>query len=101
MSPLPQLHQGDCIEALATVQPGIVDLVVTDPPYVAHYRDRSGRCVARDNCADWIRPAFDQIARVMRQDSLCVSFYGWAAIAEFMAAWKAAGLQPVGHLVWH
>lgn len=101
MSPLPQLLQADCIDALARLSAASVDLVVTDPPYVAHYRDRSGRSVARDDRADWIRPAFDQIARVMRQDSLCVSFYGWTAIAEFMAAWKAAGLKPVGHLVWH
>jgi site-specific DNA-methyltransferase (adenine-specific) len=101
MIPLPQLLQGDCIDALSRISDDIVDLVVTDPPYVAHYRDRSGRRVARDNRADWILPAFDQIGRVMRQDSLCVSFYGWTAIAEFMAAWKAAGLKPVGHLVWH
>ena len=101
MSPLPQLIQGDCVDALTALQSGSVDLVVTDPPYVARYRDRSGRCVAFDDRADWIRPAFDQIARVMRQDSLCVSFYGWTAITEFMTAWKTAGLKPVGHLVWH
>lgn len=101
MSPLPQLLQANCIDALARLSAGSVDLVVTDPPYVARYRDRSGRRVTSDDHADWIPPAFAQVARVMRQDSLCVSFYGWTAIAEFMVAWKAAGLLPVGHLVFH
>lgn len=101
MNPLPQLIHGNCIDALATIQPGSVDLVVTDPPYVCRYRDRSGRRLAGDNHADWILPAFDQIARAMRHDSICVSFYGWTAIAEFMDAWKRSGLKPVGHLVWH
>lgn len=47
MSPLPQLLQADCIDALAGIPAGSVDLVVTDPPYVTHYRDRNGRSVAR------------------------------------------------------
>ncbi len=29
-----------------------------------------------------------------------VSFYGWNKVDRFLAAWKAAGLYPVGHLVW-
>ena len=101
MTPTFSPHHGDCTTVLGALPSASVDLVVTDPPYVCRYRDRSGRRLAGDNHADWILPAFDKIARAMRHDSICVSFYGWTAIAEFMAAWKAAGLKPVGHLVWH
>jgi site-specific DNA-methyltransferase (adenine-specific) len=38
--------------------------------------------------------------RVLRPDSLCVSFYGWGAIDLFMQAWKEPGLRPVGHIVF-
>ena len=100
MSTLPQLHQENCIDALAKLSAGTVDLVATDPPYVCRFRDRAGRTIANDDRADWILPAFDQISRVMRHDSLCVSFYGWTAIAEFMDAWKRTGLKPIGHIVW-
>ena len=94
------LHHGDSTAVLATLPQGCVDLVVTDPPYVCRYRDRSGRQVANDNHAEWIAPAFREIARVMKPDTLCVSFYGWSHVERFMLAWKAAGLTPVGHLVW-
>lgn len=94
------LHHGDCTAILATLPEGGVDLVVTDPPYVCRYRDRSGRAVANDNHVEWIAPAFREIARVMKPDTLCVSFYGWQHVERFMLAWKAAGLTPVGHLVW-
>ena len=94
------LHHGDCTAILATLPEGSVDLVVTDPPYVCRYRDRSGRSVANDNHAEWIGPAFREIARVMKPDTFCVSFYGWQHVERFMLAWKAAGLMPVGHLVW-
>lgn len=94
------LHHGDCAAILATLPQGCVDLVVTDPPYVCRYRDRSGRAVANDNHADWIAPAFREIHRVMKPDTLCVSFYGWQHVERFMLAWKAAGFTPVGHLVW-
>jgi hypothetical protein len=91
---------GDCIEVMAAMPAASVDMVLTDPPYVCDYRDRSGRTVANDNRTDWLEPAFAEIARVMKPDTLCISFYGWTAVDSFMAAWRAAGLRPVAHLVF-
>ena len=93
------LH-GDCVTVMATLPAASVDLVLTDPPYGCNYRDRAGRRVANDNRTDWLAPAFAQVARVMKPDSLCVSFYGWHVVDQFMAAWRAAGLRPVAHLVF-
>jgi site-specific DNA-methyltransferase (adenine-specific) len=38
--------------------------------------------------------------RVLKDESFCVSFYGWTKIDLFMAAWRAAGLRIVGHIVF-
>ncbi|MGE4045270.1 MAG: DNA methyltransferase [Acetobacteraceae bacterium] len=94
------LHHGDCIDILKSFAADSIDLVLTDPPYVCRYRDGTGRTVANDNRSDWIAPAFREIARVMRPDTLCISFYGWTAVEHFIHAWRAAGLAPVGHIVW-
>ena len=94
------IHLGSCIDILPSFPPASVGLVVTDPPYVCRYRDRTNRTVANDNQANWIAPAFHEIARVMRPDSFCISFYGWNHVEKFMLAWKRCGLKPVGHLVW-
>ena len=36
---------GDCIDVLPRLLAGSVDFVLTDPPYLAHYRSRDGRQV--------------------------------------------------------
>lgn len=78
-----------------------VDLVVTDPPYLVNYKDRQGRTVAGDSRTPaLIYMAFAQVARLLKPDTFCVSFYGWHAVDHFMTAWKVLGLSPVGHLVW-
>jgi site-specific DNA-methyltransferase (adenine-specific) len=92
--------QGDCIEVLATLPAGCVRLVVTDPPYLCNYRDRSGRTVANDYGDAWLKPAFAEIFRVMSQGSMCVSFYGWQAADVFIGAWREAGFRIVGHVVF-
>ncbi|MBK8177037.1 MAG: DNA methylase [Rhodospirillales bacterium] len=92
--------QGDCTALLRGVATASIDLVVTDPPYVCRYRDRSGRSVANDHQDDWIAPAFRELYRVLKPDTFCVSFYGWSHVEKFMRAWKEAGFTPVGHIVW-
>ena len=92
--------EGDCIALMHTFPARSVDFVLTDPPYLVNYRDRAGRTVANDNDSAWLAPAFAEVARVLKDDSLCVSFYGWQATDQFMTAWRNAGLRPVGHLVF-
>lgn len=99
-NPLGDLFHGDCIELLSTLPEACVDLVLTDPPYLVNYRDRSGRTVQGDVDAGWVRPAFEQIHRVMKPNTLCLSFYGWTHAEKFLSAWKSVGLRPVGHLVF-
>lgn len=84
---------GDCVSVMRDIPARSVDLVVTDPPYIARYRDRAGRTVANDDNADWLRPAFAEVARVLKDNRFCVSFYGWHQADRFLAAWRAAGLN--------
>lgn len=99
-APASRVLCGDCVELMPTLPAASVDLVLTDPPYVCNYRDRSGRQVANDTRTDWLAPAYAGIARLMKPHSLCISFYGWTATGAFWDAWQAAGLRPVGHMVF-
>jgi site-specific DNA-methyltransferase (adenine-specific) len=98
--PSGRIIQGDCIGHMRTMPGRSVDFILTDPPYVTHYRDRSGRSVANDDNADWLAPAFSEMFRLLKPASFCVSFYGWNKVDLFMAAWRAAGFRPVGHIVF-
>jgi len=96
-----RLILGDCVKVLRKQEAETVDLTVTDPPYLVNYRSRDGRSIQGDSTGEWLDPAFAEIFRVMKWNSLCISFYGWNRIDDFMKAWKSAGFIPVGHLVWH
>jgi DNA modification methylase len=96
-----RIINGDCTEVLKTIAAESVDFVLTDPPYFVRYKDRCGRTIKNDSHPGTLLKAFDDVYRVLKPNSLCISFYGWQAIDAFMQAWKSAGFTPVGHIVWH
>jgi site-specific DNA-methyltransferase (adenine-specific) len=91
---------GDCCKVLPTLPAASADFILTDPPYLVGYKDREGRSIKNDIEADWLVPAFREAFRVLKPDSLCVSFYGWSKTDLFYAAWKAAGFRIVGHITF-
>ena len=99
--PLLKTINGNCIDVLKNAPDGRVDFVLTDPPYLVNYQSRDGRRIQNDTSGEWIQPAFEQIARVLKPSRYCVCFYGWNSADKFLAAWRAVGLYPVGHFVWH
>ncbi len=97
---LKRVVRGDCIEVMRRLPAACIDLVITDPPYLVRYRSRDGRSVPNDDNQRWLLPAFREVARVLKPDSFCVSFYGWSRADCFLQAWRGCGLYPVGHFVW-
>lgn len=94
-----QIIQGDCLQVLPRLPAESCDFALTDPPYLVNYRSRDGRSIAGDVTGEWVAPAFREIYRVLKPDRFCVSFYGWHLADHFLAAWRAAGFEPVGHIV--
>jgi len=92
---------GDCLQVLPTLPAQSVDFVLTDPPYLVRYQDRSGRSIANDDRSSQVLDAFADLYRVLKPDTFCVSFYGWNSVAASVDAWHRAGFRAVGHLVWH
>ncbi|MGY0160683.1 DNA methylase [Edwardsiella tarda] len=91
---------GNCVDIMAGFPAAAVDFILTDPPYLVGFCDRSGRTIAGDKTDEWLQPACHEMYRVLKKDALMVSFYGWNRVDRFMAAWKAAGFSVVGHLVF-
>jgi site-specific DNA-methyltransferase (adenine-specific) len=95
-----RLILGDCQQVMSGFPSRCVDFILTDPPYLVGFTDRSGRSIANDKQGDWLMPVSREMFRVLKPDSLAVSFYGWNRIDLFMQAWKAAGFRVVGHIVF-
>ena len=98
--PRNRIAHGDCSQRLKSLPDGAVDLVLTDPPYIGHYRSRDGRRVVNDDNEDWLVPAFAEVARVLKSGRFAISFYGWSAVEKFVEAWRSVGLRPIGHIVF-
>ncbi len=94
------LHLGGCLAVMEGMPPGCLDFILTDPPYLARYKDRAGRTIANDDQDDWLKPSFAEMFRVLKPDAFAVSFYGWPKVDRFMEAWKEAGFRVGGHLVF-
>lgn len=90
----------DCLQALPQLPAQSVDLIVTDPPYLACYRSRDGRTVPNDDNSRWLEPSFAQLYRVLKTNSYCVTFYGWPHADKFVSAFRKAGFRIVGHFVF-
>jgi adenine-specific DNA-methyltransferase len=97
---LDNVTRGDCVEVMKDMRAGSVDLILTDPPYLVNYHDRTGRQVLNDDNDAWLEPAFSEMHRVLKDGGACLSFYAWNRIDLFMAAWKKAGFRVVGHVVF-
>lgn len=95
-----QILHGDCIEMMRQMPANSVDFILTDPPYLVNYRDRSGRTIQNDVDESWLKPAMQEAYRVLKQDRVAIMFYGWTKIDAFFEAWRSAGFQPVGHIVF-
>ena len=61
--------QGDAIDALNTFSSNNIDLVVTDPPYLCRYKDRTGRRVQNDDNASGVLPVFPELFRVAKPNT--------------------------------
>lgn len=94
------LIQGDCVRIMPSLPSGFADFILTDPPYLANYRDRLGRTVANDDNAAWLEPAFREMFRLLKPDAFAVSFYGWHKTDLFFRAWRNAGFRVGGHLMF-
>lgn len=100
MFPVNEVLQGDCTRVLRRLPDSFVDLVVTDPPYGVRYKDSKGRTIANDDDLNRILGAFTDLYRVLKPNSICISFYGWGQVDTFFRAWRRAGFRPIGHIVW-
>lgn len=95
-----EIIEGDAAHVLRNIPEGTIDLVVTDPPYLVNYRDRSGRSLKNDDNPAGVLPVFEPMAKAMKESSYAICFAGWSALPQFSAAWDTAGLRVVSEIVW-
>jgi DNA modification methylase len=74
--PVNSILNGDCIQKMREMPANSVDFILTDPPYLVNFRDRTGRRLPNDTNANWLKPAMKEAYRVLKQNRLMLRFYG-------------------------
>jgi site-specific DNA-methyltransferase (adenine-specific) len=98
-----RIHHGDCLSILPELPAESVDFVLTDPPYLVDYKGRwdgDKRAIVGDDDPAWLRPAFAELFRVLKDDTFAVSFYGWPHADVFVGTFKEVGFRLVSHLAF-
>jgi DNA modification methylase len=98
--PVNRILNGNCIDLMSQLPRGSMDFILTDPPYLVNYRDRSHRSILNDNNDSWLKPSFAEAYRVLKPNAFMVTFYSWTKVDQFMEAWHGAGFRAVGHMVF-
>jgi DNA modification methylase len=95
-----RIVKSDCIDVMRRLPAESVDFILTDPPYLVNFRDRTGRKLQNDTTDGWLTPAFAEAYRVLKQNQFMLCFYGWPRAHRFIEAWTQTGFRAVGHLVF-
>lgn len=83
---LNRIIHGECVDIMRQMPEQSVDFILTDPPYLVNFRDRTGRTLQNDSNDVWLKPAFAEAYRVLKQNSFMVCFYGWSRVEKFVEA---------------
>ena len=97
------LFHGDCREILPTLASESIDFILTDPPYLVSYSGRWGAAqgiIEGDSDPAWLMPVFGELWRTLKQNSLCLTFYGWPHAEEFFSTWRQVGFRPVSSVIF-
>lgn len=116
---------GDCLELLADIPDGSVDMVLTDPPYssgglfagdrkastrvkycdddyngAARFQDFSGDNMDQRSFTEFMRMVLSKCRQKAKLESVCAVFVDWRNIAAVGDALQAAGWVYRGIVVW-
>jgi site-specific DNA-methyltransferase (adenine-specific) len=108
-----RVYQGDSIRLIRDIPDGIIDLVVTDPPFAIDFRaqrlnyNRTGSNVIEgyhevsvENyesfSREWMREAF----RVLSPTGSMYVFSGWNRLKDILGGLDSAGFTTQNHLIW-
>ncbi|MBE3120152.1 MAG: site-specific DNA-methyltransferase [Candidatus Atribacteria bacterium] len=96
------LIRGDCLEVLPTLEPGLCDVCIADPPY-SFLTSSAGTKVSMwadcINNARWFAEVLRMIKLVMRRGTLWM-FTSWKTVATLQKASHDADLPITSMLVW-
>jgi site-specific DNA-methyltransferase (adenine-specific) len=107
------LYQGDALALMPQVPDGLVDLIVTDPPFAIDFKaqrlnyNRTGsnvlegyREIPEEEYSEFTRRWIAEAERVLAPTGSMYIFSGWNRLRDILEGIDEAGLTTINHLIW-
>jgi DNA modification methylase len=91
------LFHADSREMLPELEGESFDMALTDPPYLVSYVGRWGSDwtpIEGDSDPSWVKPVYSQLWRLLKPDSLCLTFTDGRTLRSFLVR---GGSWALGH----
>jgi site-specific DNA-methyltransferase (adenine-specific) len=107
------IYLGDALELMPAIPDGVVDLIVTDPPFAIDFKahrenyNRSGsnvmegyREISESHYPEFTRQWMAEAARILAPEGSMYVFSGWNRLRDILEGLDKAGFTTINHLIW-
>jgi len=107
------IHHADCVAGMRELPDGVVDLVITDPPFAIDFKARRAnynrtasrvldgyRDIAVEEYADFTRAWMREVYRALKTTGSVFVFSGWNNLKDILTAADDIGFITVNHIIW-
>ena len=108
-----KIYNVDCVEGMKAMPKGVVDLVITDPPFAIDFKARRTNYnrtqsrvldgyseVSADEYANFTNTWMEQVHRVLKETGSVFIFSGWNNLKDILVASDEIGFVTVNHVIW-
>jgi site-specific DNA-methyltransferase (adenine-specific) len=107
------IYLGDALELMPGIPDGIIDLIVTDPPFAIDFKaqrenyNRTGsnvmegyREITESYYPEFTRLWMKEAARILNPKGSMYVFSGWNRLKDILEGLDEAGFTTINHLIW-
>lgn len=107
------LYHGNALELMPKIPGGVIDLIVTDPPFAIDFKaqrenyNRSGfhvmegyQEIPASEYQKFTQRWMTEAARVLSPSGSMYVFSGWNRLRDILEGLDAAGFTTINHLIW-
>jgi site-specific DNA-methyltransferase (adenine-specific) len=107
------IYQGDSLDLMKKIPPGVIDLIVTDPPFAIDFHakklnyNRTGENVMggyveipAEDYATFMHSWLIEAYRILSGSGSLYVFSGWNRLQDVLSGLEKAGFHTINHIIW-
>lgn len=108
-----KVYNTDCVEGMKIIPDGVIDLVITDPPFGIDFQARQGSYnrqisrvmggyseIPKENYLNFTKAWMEQVYRVLKDSGSMYVFSGWNNLKDVLISLDDLGFITVNHIIW-